>query len=138
MTNQDLLALMPRLVLLERQSSATVIEHLLEIDERRLYLDEGCASLSIFCTERLSYSEDEALKRARVTRLARRFPRVLDELRGGAIHLTGLFLLSPVLTPENHEELLAQARGKSKRGIEQLIATRFPKPGCTRALLPAL
>jgi 5-methylcytosine-specific restriction endonuclease McrA len=136
MTNQDLLALIPRLVLLERQSSAAVIEHLVEIDDRRLYLDEGCASLSIFCTERLSYSEDEAFKRVRVTRLARRFPRVLDELRGGAIHLTGLFLLSPVMTPENHEELLAQARGKSKRVIEQLIAARFPRPDVAELFCP--
>ena len=66
MTNQDLLALIPQLVRLERQSSAAVIEHLVEIDGRRLYLDEGCASLSIFCTERLGYSEDEAFKRVRV------------------------------------------------------------------------
>ena len=136
MGNQDLLALMPRLVLLERQSSADVIEHLVEIDGRRLYLDEACASLSSFCTERLGYSEDEAFKRVRVARLARRFPRVVDELRAGAIHLTGLFLLSQVMNPENHEELLAQARGKSKRDIEQLIAARFPRPDAPELLCP--
>src|SRR5882724_9687685 len=48
-----------------------------------------------------SNTEDAALKRARVARLALRLPRVLDELRTGAIHLTGLFLLDRL--PERRE-----------------------------------
>src|SRR2546428_2948023 len=93
-SNSDLLALMPSLVLAERARIADVIEHLVEIDRRRLYLDQACSSLSSYCSERLGYSEDEASKRVRVARLAGRLPQVLDELRAGAIHLTGLFLLS--------------------------------------------
>ncbi len=42
--------------------------------------------------------------------------------------MAGLSLLAPVLTPENHEELLELARHKSKRAIEVLLADRAPKP----------
>jgi hypothetical protein len=63
-----------------------------------------------------------------VARLAQQLPQVLDELGSGAIHLTGLFLLSQRLTPDNAEGLLAEARGKSRREIELLLARWFPRP----------
>jgi hypothetical protein len=129
-----LLALMPTLVRAERVSVAEVIEHLVEIDQRRLFLDQACGSLSAYCSERLGYSEDEAGKRVRVTRLASRLPQVLDELRSGAIHLTGLFLLAHHLTQQNYEAVLSEARGQSRRQIEQLIAARAPKPDVPQRL----
>jgi hypothetical protein len=129
-----LLALMPTLVRAERVSVAEVIEHLVEIDRRRLFLDQACGSLSAYCSERLGYSEDEAGKRVRVTRLASRLPQVLDELRSGAIHLTGLFLLAHHLTQENYEAVMSEARGQSRRRIEQLIAARAPKPDVPQRL----
>jgi hypothetical protein len=73
-------------------------------------------------------AEDAALKQHRVARLALRLPQVLEELRAGTIHLTGLFLLSTHLTEQNAGVLLADARGKSRRQIEELIALRFPRP----------
>jgi 5-methylcytosine-specific restriction endonuclease McrA len=60
--------------------------------------------------------------------LARQFPVVLDELRSGAIHLTGLFLLAPYLNVHNADALLDEARGSSRQAIEQLIARWFPRP----------
>jgi hypothetical protein len=59
----ELLARMPDLVLAARGGEADVIEHLVEIDRRRLDLDAACASLSSDCIERLGYSEDEAAVR---------------------------------------------------------------------------
>src|SRR5882672_9574317 len=88
----------------------------------------GAAARRPLRPEAHSNSEDAALKRARVARLALRLPRVLDELRTGAIHLTGLFLLDRYLNDENAEELLAEVRGKSRRELEKLFAIRFPRP----------
>jgi hypothetical protein len=68
--NAELLARMPTLVLAERGRTAEVIEHLVEIDRRRLYLDVACSSLSSYCMERLGYSEDEAAVRVRGSWLA--------------------------------------------------------------------
>ncbi|MFZ5895181.1 MAG: HNH endonuclease [Myxococcota bacterium] len=128
LSSAELLARMPVLASCERGSMADVIEHLMEIDRRKLYLGQACSSLSAYCRERLGYSEDEAGKRVRVARLARDVPQVLDELRTGRIHLTGLFLLSSHMTDENADELLGGARGKSRREIERLLAALFPRP----------
>jgi hypothetical protein len=135
-SDPELLELMPDLVRAERGSVANVIEHLVEIDRRRLYLDQACSSLSRYCIERLGYSEDEASKRVRVARLASRFPRVLQELRAGAIHLTGLFLLAHYLTEQNYERLMGLARGKPRSELERLIAAEFPKPDVPDRLCP--
>jgi hypothetical protein len=113
-----------------------VIEHLVEMERRRLYLRLSVSSLYSYCIERLGYGEDAALKRHRVAKLALRLPQVLDELRAGALHLTGLFLLSKHLTEDNAEALLGEARGKSRRQIEQLIARWFPRPDVLPSLTP--
>src|SRR5580765_3111870 len=128
LSDTELLARIPSVVQAERIACADVIEHLMEVERRCLYLEQACSSLYTYCRERLGYTEDAALKRARVARLALRLPRVLEELRTGAIHLTGLFLLDRYLNDENPEELLAEARGKSRRELEKLLAIRFPRP----------
>jgi len=137
-SDSDLLSRMPGLVLAERAAIAEVIEHLIEIDRRELYLDQACSSLYRYCMDRLGYSEDEAHRRVRVARLARKLPRVLEELRSGAMNLTGLFLLSGHLTEHNAEALLAEARGQSRREIEKLLARRFPQPDTGTRIQPIL
>jgi 5-methylcytosine-specific restriction endonuclease McrA len=134
-SDADLVARMPALVLAERAALADVIEHLIEIDKRRLYLEQACPSLHAYCM-RLGYSEEGTSKRVRVTRLAEHLPRVLDELRKGAVHLTALYLLAKHLTEDNCEALLAEARGKSKREIELLIARWFPRPDAEQRITP--
>src|SRR5215471_4610349 len=128
LSDTELLARIPAFIQAERSAIADVVEHLTEVERRRLYLEQACSSLYTYCCERLGYSEDAALKRARVARLSVRLPRVLDELRSGAIHLTGLFLLERYLNDENAEELLALARGTSRRELEKMLANRFPRP----------
>jgi len=48
-------------------------------------------------------------------------------LEQGRVHLTGLRLLAPHLTPGNADELLSAAARKSKEDIEQLLAARAPR-----------
>ena len=120
----------------ERAAAADVVYHLAELDRRKLYLEDACSSLFAYCVERLGYSEDGANKRVRVARLVQRFPQVLDDLASGEVHLTGLFLLSGHLTENNVEQLMGEARRKSKRQIEELIARWFPRPGLAPTITP--
>jgi hypothetical protein len=99
-----------------------------EIDARKLYAEKAYSSMFTFCMTELGFSEDVAFNRLTCARLARDFPRVLDFVRDGRIHLTGLRLLEPVLTPDNLEEVLTAASGKSKRAIEELVAKLAPQP----------
>jgi hypothetical protein len=61
-------------------------------------------------------------------RAARRFPVILELLAQGAINLTTVKLLAPCLTPENHAEVLAAARGKRRTQVEELAAMLAPQP----------
>ena len=117
-----------RLTAGERHATARLIAALGELDARRLYLGEGCSSLFTYCTQVLHLSEHAAYLRIEAARAARRWPDILGLLADGALHLTAVGLLAPHLTLENHERVLAAARHKSKREIEELVATVRPLP----------
>ena len=136
LSNEQLLARLPLLCSEERRATAEVIVYLAEVERRKLYLQEACSSLFAFCVERLGYSEQAALKRMRVARLYLELPQILDELKSGALHLTGLFLLSGHLTEDNVESLLAEARGKTRRELELVIARWFPRPDVLASITP--
>jgi hypothetical protein len=81
-------------------------------------------------------SEDAAFRRTRAAKFAREFPVVLEQIAAGEIHLTGLLLLGPHLTEQNHQELLALARHRSKRDILRLIRRSDPKPDAPASVEP--
>ena len=128
LSDAELLSRMPALVLVEHGGVSDVVEHLAEIDRRRLYLEQGYPSLYAYAREYLCYTEDAALKRIRVARLALEFPQVLDELRTGAIQLAALVMLAPHLKQDNAAALLTEARRKSRTELAQLLARWFPRP----------
>jgi 5-methylcytosine-specific restriction endonuclease McrA len=73
-------------------------------------------------------------------RAARRFPALFTALAEGRLHLAGVVMLAPHLTPENSEELIAAATHRTKAEIELLLAQHFPRPDVPtvlRALEPA-
>jgi 5-methylcytosine-specific restriction endonuclease McrA len=81
-----------------------------------------------YCTEVLRLSESEAYLRIAAARAAGRHPMLLDMLRDGRLHLSGIERLAPILTETNREEVLARAAGRTRRKIEELVAEIAPKP----------
>ena len=112
----------------EREATVELLALLGEVDDRRLYLGEGCASLFTYCTQVLHLSEHAAYHRIEGARAARQFPRVLDMLSSGALTLTTVALLRPILTPDNVDQVLSAAAFKSKREVQLLVACHEPKP----------
>jgi hypothetical protein len=53
---------------------------------------------------------------------------MLEHLDKGRVHLTGLCLLCPHLTPANANERLGRAEGKTKRQIQELLAELAARP----------
>lgn len=56
-----------------------------------------------------------------------RFPEITEIVEAGKLHLSALVMLSPHLTPQNHEALLSFAEGKSEAVLEKKLAELFPK-----------
>jgi 5-methylcytosine-specific restriction endonuclease McrA len=126
--DDELLAQLQRLVRADYALTARLLVHMGEVDARGLYRERACPSMFEYCVEELHMSESEAYLRIQAARLGRRFPLVVELLGRGALHLTAIKLLGPQLTTDNHFDLLERARGKSKRGIEQLLAEIAPRP----------
>lgn len=112
-----------RLTLGECAVTAKLIAALAEIDDRRLYLGQGCSSLFTYCTQVLGLSEHAAYGRIEAARAAAKFPVILELLANGSINLTTVGLIGPHLTDDNHHELLSNVSHKTKREVEQFITT---------------
>jgi hypothetical protein len=139
LSNNELLARLERLAQGEREATAFLIVHLAVLDERRLYLGEGYSSMFSYCTQVLHFSEHAAYGRIEAARTGRRFPLLLEMLEDGSVNLTTVCMLTARLTYENHRELLAAARHRSKRQVEELLARLRPQPpvAATVRRLPA-
>ena len=120
----------------ENEITALMLAHLAEVDARGAYRQWACASLVSYCVYELRLSEDEAQRRCRAARTARQFPILFEMLADASIHLTGILLLGRHLTQENHTEVLARARYRTKREIEKLVAQVAPRSDVPSVIEP--
>jgi hypothetical protein len=60
LSDRELLAEVKIAAARERETTARLIALLAQLDERRLYLGEGCSSLFTYCTQVLHLSEHAA------------------------------------------------------------------------------
>jgi 5-methylcytosine-specific restriction endonuclease McrA len=111
-----------------RRVEADIVAQIAEVDARRLYAREGTPSMFAYCTERLHLSEPETGLRLHVARACRRHPMLLEMLRDGRLHLSGIATLAPHLTPANRKAVLKRAVHRSKRRIEEIVAELSPRP----------
>ena len=81
-----------------------------------------------YCLEVLHLSEPETNLRIVVARAARRHTALLEMLRDGRLHLSGIALLAPHLSEANRDALLERAIHQTKRRIEELVAELAPRP----------
>ena len=125
-----------RLVGRSNQILAALLAHLGEIEARGIHRERACASLHTYLIYELRMSEDAAFRRARAARLCRQFPVILEHVAAGEIHLTALLLLGPHLTEENHRELLALAKHRTKREVLRLVRRVAPQPDVPASVEP--
>jgi len=127
-TDHELVVKLRQLVAADRALSVELLMHMGEMDARGLYREQAYASMFDYSVQALHMSDAEAYLRIHAARMGRKFPLILDLFASGALHLTGIKLLGPYSTPDNHVQLLERARGKSKREVERLVAEIAPKP----------
>ena len=95
-----LLRELDELIAKDQSLEADLLLHLGEVEARELHLELGFPSMFSYCTASvLHFSEATAYHRIQAARAARVYPAVLDRVRRGEIHLTGVKLLAPHLTP---------------------------------------
>ena len=110
------------------EDKAGLLPYLAEVDRRRLYAKLGYSSMFTFCVQRFRMSEATAVKRIRAARAAQRFPILLDMIARAEIHLSGLHRLAAHLTADNHHDVLAEAKHKTLKEIDAIVARLAPQP----------
>ena len=88
MTNDQLLLQTKTLVQKERSINIQVLQHLQEIEKRKLYLDRGFPSLFEYAVKELGYSHSAAYRRIKAMRLCRDVPQVTSKIKTGSLNLT--------------------------------------------------
>ena len=136
LSNEELLESFRTRVKRVNADEASIVAHLVEIERRRLHLDEACSSMWTYCLDREGFSENQAYVRLAAARVVNEFPLALEYLERGDLHLCGLAELRRALTSDNHEELLREASGKSTRAVKELVAARMPKPDVAPRIEP--
>ena len=128
LSDAELLSNTRTLVGKSNQLFAALLAHLAEVEARGLHRTRACASLYTYCIYELRFSEDEAARRAGAAKLVKRFPLLLEAIAHGELHLTGLLMLGPHLTPENVVDVLARAKFRTKKELTKLVRKLHPLP----------
>ena len=87
-SDQELLANIIILVKKEKNLTLSVIEHLAEIQNRRLFADLGYSSLFVYCTKHLGYCESEAYYRINAMKLTNTIPMAKVLIKTGLLTIT--------------------------------------------------
>lgn len=135
LTDDALLAEVKRLAQCERETIATLVAHLVEVERRDLYRAEGCSSMFTYCTEVLRYSEDAAVVRLQAARAVRLHPQILADSRGSRQRRPALER-APLAGPASHDgertgaarDFAPQEQTRSRNPRPRAVST----PRCTR------
>jgi hypothetical protein len=136
-SDTELLNSLQNLVGQERAILTDILQHLLEVENRRLHLKEGYGSLYQYATEALHYSEAQAFRRISAMRLMREIPEIKTSIEEGTIQLTHLTQAqqyfkskakeSESLTKDEKVEILDSLKHKTTREIEKVFAKLSPE-----------
>ena len=107
---------------------AVLLAHLAEVETRGAHRSRRCASLYTYCVYELRFSEDAAARRSAAARFAKEFPGLLDAVAAGELHLTGLLMIGPHLTPANRADVPARAKFRTKKELAKLVRELNPVP----------
>ncbi len=121
----------------ERKLTLTILEHLREVEARRLYAERGHSSLFEYCVSELRYSEAAAMRRISAMRALKVLPELKVQVESGELKVTQLAALQSFVRMEakagktysvpETRALFQAACGKSTRETEKLLAEKNPE-----------
>jgi hypothetical protein len=116
--------------------AVVLLDCLVEIERRELYLKEGYPSLFAYCTDRWNYSPPKAGRTIAAARCVRAYPEVRTLLMEHRITVCGVSRIAGILTDENRAELLGQVAGRKYAEIDRIVAARRTAPALRERIRP--
>jgi hypothetical protein len=122
----------------EKRIILEILNHLQEIEDRRLYAKRGFSSLFEFCLRELGYSESATNRRISAMRLARAMPEIKSKIEEGSVNLSTLCQLQTFIRREEKledkklsidekKDLLKAIENKSQKQCEREFAQISPE-----------
>jgi hypothetical protein len=122
----------------ERKITAQVIEHIAEVERRRLHLAWGYANLFDYLTKSLHYSEGAAYRRIQAARALKQMPLILEGLEKGSLKLSQIAQVETAMKQEERatgqkvslerkREVFAKIENKNGYETKKIIAKDFTK-----------
>ena len=129
----DIVKKLETLAKVERRISVKILRHLMEVERGRIHLDMGYASLFVFLTKHLKYSDGSAYRRIEAMKILRDVPDLGQRITVGAISVTiaaeisRIVKIKKIKNPEEKLALVEQFSWKNKREVEKEIAKIAPR-----------
>jgi len=146
--NNDLLVSdLKSLITQERATLVEIIDHLREVERRKLYLQKGYPSIFSWMTECLGYSEGAAQRRIQAMRLVQDLPEIEDKISSGKLSLCVASQLQSFLRRDDKRrreekieklskveklDLVSRLGGTSARECERALAQISPEMALPR------
>ena len=138
LSDSELLEQTEKAVLVERESTNLVLDHLREIQSRRLYARLGFSSMFEYCTQHLKYCNSGAQLRIDAMRLSLELTEIKESLEKGDLSLSVIGSFQKFVRHENYrrdkkyskeekQELLKQVESKSRVEAEKVFAEISPE-----------
>lgn len=135
--DHELLARLENLVLRERQVVESLIRHLQEVQDRKLYISMGYTSLFECLVKHFKYSEAVAYSRISVLRIIHSVPETKVALQRGEVSLSTLSLTQSFIQKQEKEfgqklpheirlNYISAIKNKSTQETKELLATISP------------
>tara|TARA_Y100000590_G_scaffold283855_2_gene319393 strand:+ start:79392 stop:80237 length:846 start_codon:yes stop_codon:yes gene_type:complete len=123
-SDKDLLTKVSFLVKIERRAHFHLLEHLQEVQRRRLYADLGYSSMFKYLTRELKYSEGAAVRRVNTLRLSNKVPAVKKLIQSGELSLevaSKAQNFSQNLSPTKTKQILQKLKFKSNDEAKRIL-----------------
>ena len=131
LNNHQLLKSTLMIVQKEKLLTLQVLEHLQEVENRKLYCEQALPSLFSYCTKILGYSEAEASVRVNAVRVITSVPEVKKDITSGQLSLTNLsaaqrFFNAAQIPGTQRKEILDQIKDKTAREAKKILDEKIP------------
>ncbi|MBC7466908.1 MAG: DUF222 domain-containing protein [Bdellovibrio sp.] len=119
--DQALTAKIKKLAAIERKLTQVMIQHIAEVDRRKLYLRRAYSSLYEYLTIEIGYSEGAAQRRIDAARLLRSVPELAQKIEQGSIKLSQVSYMQKVcrqIKKDSGQTISADVRHRLLNEIE--------------------
>ena len=133
LSDKELLTSTINTVKTEKKWTTLVLEHLQEVENRKLYCELQVNSLFAYCTKILGYSEAEASVRVNATRLIVKTPTTKKAIETGELSLTNAsyaqsFFRDHATSELDKKNIIDELKGKSTREAKDLLEKKKNNP----------